>query len=104
MPHCSCRRCEWEVCAIRAQKKLNRRIHRSDPQSSEAQAFRNPGYCSVFHKKTELSGLSGLSGMSVLGVRQWICIEGYPSHDREINTAKNILRLKPELLRAAKVA
>lgn len=43
--------------------------------------------CSVCLEKTGPSGLSGLS------VREWVCSACQSLHDRDINAAKNILRL-----------
>jgi putative transposase len=54
--------------------------------------------CSTCHKKTGPSGLRGL------GVREWLCSECHVRHDRDINAAKNILRVGRDSLRAAKVA
>jgi len=54
--------------------------------------------CSTCHKKTGPSGLSGL------GVREWICGECHAHHDRDVNSAMNILRFGRESLRATKVA
>lgn len=54
--------------------------------------------CSSCQKKTGPSGLSGL------GVREWICSGCHAHHDRDINAAKNILRVGRDSLRAAKVA
>jgi transposase len=54
--------------------------------------------CSSCHKKTGPSGLSGL------GVREWICSECHCRHDRDVNAAKNILRVGRDSLRAAKAA
>lgn len=50
--------------------------------------------CSHCHKKTGPSGLSGL------GVREWICSECHAHHDRDVNAAKNILRVGRDSLRA----
>jgi putative transposase len=54
--------------------------------------------CSTFHKKTGPSGLSGL------GVREWTCSECHAHHDRDVNAAKNILRVGRDSLRAARAA
>lgn len=54
--------------------------------------------CSSCLTKTGPSGLSGL------GVREWICSECHTHHDRDINAAKNILRVGRDSLRAAKAA
>ena len=43
--------------------------------------------CSTCLKKTGPSGLSGLS------VREWVCEACHSGHDRDVNAAKNILRL-----------
>ena len=48
--------------------------------------------CSSCLKRTGPSGLSGL------GVREWICSNCGSIHDRDINAAKNILRLGHETL------
>jgi putative transposase len=73
-------------------------------------AFRLSGYyyevnensstvtCSHCHKKT------GPSGLSDHGVREWICRECHVHHDRDINAAKNILRVGRDSLSAAKAA
>jgi putative transposase len=42
---------------------------------------------------------SGPSGLSGLGVREWICEECGQVHDRDVNSAINILRLGHESLR-----
>lgn len=54
--------------------------------------------CSTCHKKTGPSGLSGL------GVREWVCCECHVHNNRDINAAKNILRVGRDSLRAAKAA
>ena len=51
--------------------------------------------CSNCQKKT------GPSGLSDLGVREWICSECHIHHDRDVNAAKNILRVGRDSLRAA---
>ena len=48
--------------------------------------------CSVCLSKT------GPSGLRNCGVREWICINCNSSHDRDINSAKNILRFGHETL------
>jgi transposase len=49
--------------------------------------------CSVCSRKTGPKGLGGLR------VREWICEECGQVHDRDVNSAKNILRLGHETLR-----
>lgn len=51
--------------------------------------------CSNCHKETGPSGLSGL------GVREWTCRVCHVHHNRDVNSAKNILRLGRESLRTA---
>lgn len=47
---------------------------------------------------------TGPSGLSGLGVREWICSECHVHNDRDVNAAKNILRVGRDSLRAAKAA
>jgi len=54
--------------------------------------------CSSCRKKTGPSGLSGL------GIREWTCSECHCQHDRDVNAAKNILRVGSDSLRVAKAA
>lgn len=54
--------------------------------------------CSTCFKKT------GPSGLSDLGVREWICGDCHTQHNRDVNAAKNILRMGRHALSATKVA
>lgn len=54
--------------------------------------------CSACHNKT------GPSGLSDLRVREWTCSECHAHHDRDVNAAKNILRVGRDSLKAAKAA
>jgi len=47
---------------------------------------------------------TGPSGPSDLRIRGWICSECLSQHDRDVNAAKNILRIGLDALRAANVA
>lgn len=73
-------------------------------------AIRHSGYCYEVNESSSTVTCShcqkktGPSGLSGLGVREWTCGECHSHHDRDINAAKNILRVGRDSLRAAKAA
>jgi transposase len=74
---------------------LSYKAHRHQGRVVEVSEFASTKTCSTCLKPT------GPSGLGNLGVREWICSGCGDHHDRDINAARNILRLGSETLKAA---
>lgn len=62
--------------------------------------YKSPGYVEVDEKFTTQTcsccgtvPASSPKGMGALGIREWVCSDCGESHDRDVNSARNILRL-----------
>lgn len=70
-------------------------------------AIRHSGYCIEVNESSSTISCShclkktGPSGLRDLGIREWQCSECHAIHDRDINAAKNILRVGHDSLRVA---